>query len=521
MSLPPRGAPVLAAAVMAIAFLVVDPPTVDLVAHEFRADLFGREGFTIWNGNWYGGHHTPAYSVLFPPLGWLLSPNLVGALAAVAAAALFEPLARAHFGERARWGALWFGIGVTSNLFTGRMPFALGVALGLGALLAVQRERLAPAAALAVLCSLASPVAGLFLGLAAAAVVLGGQGARSAGVVLGVAALVPIAALAVAFPEGGREPFVLSAFLPVPLFVVACALVLPRAERTLLAGAVLFGLLNLVALALDTPVGGNATRLGALVGGPLLLCVVLSRGAGRLPAAAVAAGLAALAVWQWVPAVRDTTDALGDPAAEAYYYQPVARFLEAAAPLGGRVEVVFTHAHREAEALGRDFALARGWQRQLDVERNALFYEGDLTDERYQRWLQEQAVRFVALPDSDLDNSAKDEARLVARDPPYLALRERTEHWRIYEVTPRPALVAPARGTRVTLSPRGSDRFVLDFATAGSALARVRFSPYWRAAGGCVERAGEWTRVSASRAGRVEVSMRFGLGRVVSRGRRC
>ena len=41
---------------------------------------------------------------------------LVGALSAVAAAALFEPLARGHWGDRARWGALWFAAGVTTNL---------------------------------------------------------------------------------------------------------------------------------------------------------------------------------------------------------------------------------------------------------------------------------------------------------------------------------------------------------------------------------------------------------------------
>ena len=149
----------LAATAVAALYLILHLRTGDLAAHLYRADLFGREGFTIWNGNWYGGHHTPAYSVLFPPLAHYLTPQVAGAIAAIAAAALFEPLARSQFGERGKWGALWFGVAVGVTLFTGRLPFLFGVAVGLGALLALQRGRLWIAAVLAVACSLASPVA--------------------------------------------------------------------------------------------------------------------------------------------------------------------------------------------------------------------------------------------------------------------------------------------------------------------------------------------------------------------------
>ena len=127
-------APVAIAVLIAIGYLIWQPRTVDLAAHTFRADLFGKEGFTIWNGQWYGGHHTPAYSIISPPLAWLLTPPVALALAAVACAALFPPLARGAFGEQAaRWGSIWFGIGSTTLLFTARLPFAIGVAFGLAA----------------------------------------------------------------------------------------------------------------------------------------------------------------------------------------------------------------------------------------------------------------------------------------------------------------------------------------------------------------------------------------------------
>jgi hypothetical protein len=37
---------------MGLAYLVFEPRPGDLAAHVFRAELFGREGFTIWNGQW-------------------------------------------------------------------------------------------------------------------------------------------------------------------------------------------------------------------------------------------------------------------------------------------------------------------------------------------------------------------------------------------------------------------------------------------------------------------------------------
>jgi hypothetical protein len=55
----------------------------------------------------------------------------------------------------------------------------------------------------------------------------------------------------------------------------------------------------------------------------------------------------------------------------------------------------------------------------------------------------------------------------------------------------------------------------------GEALVRVRWTPYWFAAGGCVERAGEWTRVIAHRPGFMRLSTRFAPERIVEHGRRC
>ncbi|MGI8844768.1 MAG: hypothetical protein ACR2HC_01085, partial [Thermoleophilaceae bacterium] len=213
-----RIAPTLLTTAFAIVYVIVKPRSPDLAAHIFRAELFGREGFTIWNGQWYGGHHTPAYSVLSPPLVWLLGPQVTAALASIGATACFTELVRRHFGVRHyRLGALWFGFGAVSLMATNRVPFALGVAFGTAATLALQRERRLLAPMLAVLSAISSPVAGLFMAMGGLAYALAAHGEgvpikRRDGMALAAGAFVPPVLLTIAFPEGGYAPFPFSAY---------------------------------------------------------------------------------------------------------------------------------------------------------------------------------------------------------------------------------------------------------------------------------------------------------------------
>ncbi len=504
-------APVAAAVLAAAVWLAIRPHTVDMAAHVFRARLFGQQGFTIWNGFWYGGHHTPAYSLLFPPLAWLVGPWVAGAASTIAAAALFEPLARGRWGERARWGALWFGLGTGALLFTGRLPFAMGVAFGLAALLAHQRGRTRLALLLAVGSGLASPVAALFLTLAAVAALEWR---------LALAALLPPALLAAAFPEGGYMPFDLTTYAPIPALAIAALIVLPRRERALRIGAVIYAFATTAAYFVETPMGSNAVRLGALFAGPIALCAgrMPRRQAGRV---AFALMLACLAFWQWSSAGRDFLASQNEPSAKTSYYAPLLGFLAKQRPEDGRVEIPFTRSHWEAAVVAPHFPLARGWERQLDAGRNPLFYAGILTDFTYANWLAEHAVHFVALPDVKPDESSFKERGLIERDPPYLRLIRRLPHWRIYLVTLPHPMVIPAAGTQIKLLHLGSDDLDLNAHGAGSALVRVRWSPYWRVSKGCVERDGDWTRVIARGPGPLHMWTSFALSRVVLRGRRC
>src|SRR3979490_1976834 len=230
--------PALLAAALAVVYLVWDPLAPDLAAQVFRTDLFAHDGFALWNGQWFGGHHTLGYSVLFPPLAAALGPELVGGLAAVASTVLFDRIARAHWGEDAWLGSLWFAASTATNLLIGRLTFTLGVAVGLAALLALQRDRRALALGLAALCSLSSPVAGLFLGLAGVSQALAAR--RRDGLGLAGAAVAPAAVLSLAFPDTGHQTFDAITFWPILLYAGLLVALAPRSERALRVGAVLY-----------------------------------------------------------------------------------------------------------------------------------------------------------------------------------------------------------------------------------------------------------------------------------------
>ena len=117
-------------------YLMLAPSSPDLAAASYRSDLFSRVGFSLWDNSWYGGHHLPAYSLLAPALGALLGPRLLVALAVVAQAVIFERLlARETPGTPGRVASLWFAFGAGFALLSSRVPYDLGLALGLAALL--------------------------------------------------------------------------------------------------------------------------------------------------------------------------------------------------------------------------------------------------------------------------------------------------------------------------------------------------------------------------------------------------
>jgi hypothetical protein len=503
-------APVLLAA---LAYAALRPPSVDLAAQLFRTDLFASHGFLAWNNYWYGGHYTLGYSLLFPPLGAALGATVVGGLAAVAATGLFGVLARRHHNARAPLATLWFGAGTIAMLLSGRLTFALGVAIGLAALVALDGGRPLLAAPLAAATSFASPVAGFLLLPIGAALALAGR--RREGAILAACAAAPIGFAALAFPAAGPEPFVLSS-LAGTLAVTGLVLVaLPRRERLLRWGAALYGCAVICVWAVPNPLGGNIVRLSVLLAAPVLV-LGLAGPRRRLLLAALALPLL---YWQWQGAVRDVSRATADPSVRRDFYAPLLAALErrtGGAPV--RIEIPPTLNRWEVYYTAPKVLLARGWERQEETDDLRLFRSG-LGPASYRAWLAARGVTYVALPNARLDYLARREAALIRRGLPYLDPVWSNRDWRLFAVSGAGGLIdPPARVASI-----GADWLVIRAPRAGRFALRIHFNPYWTVAGAgaCLRQRGAWTLAEAGQAGSIRVGTDLSAGALLGRRRVC
>ncbi|MFA9400572.1 MAG: hypothetical protein ACERKT_05620 [Acidobacteriota bacterium] len=514
--------PLLVVGVLALIYLVTAPLSADHAAQTFRTELYELSGPSVWNNYWFGGHYLPTYSLLAPAVGAWIGFRLMGVLAVIGTVTFFTLIVRREWGERAQAGAIWFSVAATVSLFSGRLTFALGVFLAMAAVYVAQSGKRTVSLVLAGLVGLASPVAALFLACCGFSHYLARRpdrrGLEMAAVTFAVAGTV-----ALLFPGGGDEPYVLSSFLPALGLTLAAAALVPSDERLVRTGLLVYAAAVVASFVIDTPMGGNVNRLGVLLTGPLLLCTVWGRwGSFRLNRQAALVLLVPLiAYWQIAPVVRDLRLVGGEPEVAAAYYEPVSKALgPRLAKRRARVEVLPLASHWESARVAPGFPLARGWERQTDRHLNPLFYTDRLKPERYRRWLDRLAVGYVAVPAAELDYAAETEAALVKSGLPYLEEIPAGPDWRIYRVLdPAPMVERPAR-----LTAFDTDGFTITTPRAGVFEVRIRSTPYWKVVAGigCVAGTpGGWTRVALSRPGSIRVKADFRPGARFGQDRNC
>src|SRR6266480_6409681 len=365
----------------------------------------------------------------------------------------------------------------------------------------------------AVLSALGSPLAGLFLALMAGVWFLVAR--RFWGLVLAGAAVVPSLVLQFAFREGGTFPYGWISFSQLALFAALFLLALPREERLIRAGVVVYLAFGLYAQLVPSQLGGNVNRLGTIVGAPLLACLLWER--RRL---ALLVALPYLSWWPIHSVIRDLP-AAGGAITESSYYRPLVNRLQATVHEPIRLEIPPTRDHWEGVYVGKHFELARGWERQLDQKYANLFYGTPITPSNYRRWLLRNAVSYVAVYDGAADFAGRSEADFLIQSPPsYLREIWRNANWTLYAVDRAvPLLSGP--GQLLAATP---DSFAFHADRPGRFMMRLHFSRYWAltTGRGCVSSTtGNWTAVRVRQAGRVEVGTRFSLGRVLSQGPRC
>jgi len=494
----------IAAAGLTIAFFALGAGGTDLSAQSERAQFAAKHGLTPIDLSWYGGTNQFGYSLISQFVMAALGARVTGALAGIGAALAMAALLARTGAKRPELGGIVAAVCIFGNLISGRMTYALGLAFGLGALLALTdkapRRRLILAAVGAVLASATSPVAGLFVGLVAVAILLSRK--IKDGLTLGIAAVIPIGIVSGLFGEGGWMNISTADTRHGVALSMIVLLLVPY--RTIRIGAGLSALGIIAADIAQTPVGLNAIRLPVMFCIPLLVALVR----WKLPIIAVVVGL----VWWWVPPVLtgDLNDT-GTPTAHRSYYQPLLAELSTLQP-AARVEVPPTRDYWESVYVADAVPIARGWLRQLDIGRNPLFFNGSLTATNWHNWLVDNGVKYVALSDGQLSWVGSGEARLIKQGQPYLRQIWQGGHWQLYAVADSPGIadgVVKADATSVTIR----------VTHAESVPVRIRFS-HWLTldhGGACLKPAGRWSTLQVTRPG----TYRIGSALQWSQSARC
>ncbi len=424
-----------------VAYLLSPRMGIDLSAQLHRGAFARAHPFTPVDFSWFGGTLPLGYSLWAPWLMALVGSLLTGALAFVACTLLTIRLVdRLH--PAVPW-AVMVAIVVlqAENLIQGRSSFGCGMALGLLALLACAADgrttgrRAAAAGAAAFLAASASPMAGLFLAIAAAALVAAHRGRDAAALLAGT--VLGGVVTSVVFSDTGTQPFsaadARTGGLLCAVVVIACL----RTSRPLTAGAVLAFLGVIVAYSIDSPVGSNITRLPLFFALPIVLAV------SRRSVLAVLTVCAALSLTgQQLTHDRSTFDGLGQAPSTRAYFSPLIDAVTARGTLTGRIEIPEMVGHWDSAYVSDALPLARGWLQQTDVTVNHdVFYAGPIDPARYRTWLTTNAVQYIAVPDAPLLKHGRLEASFLALHPAGLTQVWQNAHWRLYAVSGATSLV--------------------------------------------------------------------------------
>src|SRR4029079_6784461 len=201
------------------------------------------------------------------------------------------------------------------------------------------------------------------------------------------------------------------------------------------------------------------------------------------------------------------------PSAKESYYQPVLAQLNermyTGETVGQRVEVVEPQTKGGAWHIGESIPVARGWERQVDVVDNPIFYDDDALDAAsYRQWLDQLAGAYVAVPDAKLDFASVDEASLIRVGLPYLAEVWHNADWKLYRVLDasplaRNAQVVSVHGNQVRLqvTKPGPVPIQIRWSSHLVVLAGTQPVSLGVRAHGCLSEDGEWTLLHARTAG--------------------
>jgi hypothetical protein len=453
-------------------------------------------GLNYWF-SWFGGTVPGHYSVLAPYLTKVVGVVVLGAVGTVAITPLCYRLVQgSQHPALATWAA---AIASSFSLWSGRVPFALGSAAMLVALIFVRGNRRVHAAVAGIATTLLSPVSGAFLILGLVGVYLHDPGRRKTtlATVLGTGAC--LIGVAIYFGIPGPQTFRASSAILTAAAIVAMLLARPPAylRSVLVVSLAACPLLAVI----PNGMGSNFERFAFIC----LPVAVIATGRSWWP---VTAFVSAFAIGCGVGgSIRDLTVA-AQPMSAASYYIGLNKQLDRTPGLAAyRVEVVPDGTYVASYALLGHALLARGYETQTDNKVNAVVNAPALDPTTYKIWLDNNAVGYVAIGRKTLKKQP--EYQLVHSGTlPYLTKIWSDHNWKLYKVTDASPIAAPP--ARVTQASQAG--LTVAVPQAGSVALRIRWSRFLQVRGpggidtGLRADGQGWTTLAAPRGGTYVVS---------------
>ncbi|OYP16964.1 hypothetical protein CFC35_22680 [Streptomyces sp. FBKL.4005] len=455
----------------------------DLAAQDAWAEFVGRHPDSAYNLAWYGGMHPVSYSVVSPYLMSVLGVRTTMMIAGTVSAGLLTlVLIRSRAVRNPLWAALAGVFALICNAISGRVTFGLGTMFALGAVAAVfcwpyrwRYKRWAKAlvaAPLAALATMASPVAGLFVGLVAVALFL--QKRRPGAWALGLAPSAVVAVSAWLFPFSGTQPMGFGSVVLPLLYGLLCLFLVPKEWVTVRLTAAVYSLGVVLVWLISSQIGSNISRLPMLFAGATLIAVLPYTVPKTRKWYVTVLAFLGFVGWIGFKSVDDIIHTAG-AASLSRELAPLVNELQEVGAAKGRVEVVPARSHREASGLAPYVNLARGWNRQADMERNPLFYDDTLNSANYHEWLQRWAVHFVVLPKGEPDgDGGQRERQLLRRGLPYLKQIWGDANWQLFKMTDPTPLAEP----NAVVDRAEQGEMTLRVSKAGRILIRIPYSPW-------------------------------------------
>ncbi|HTW10336.1 MAG TPA: hypothetical protein VME46_22725 [Acidimicrobiales bacterium] len=514
----------------------------DWAAQIYRAGQVAAHGLSLWDPGWYAGMFPLGYSLVYPVLAGYLGLWPVAVGSAVASSYCFDALVQRGRGQPRPISSWYFAFSTVVEVAIGQLPTLAAEALGLGCVLCLTRywggsrvpgawrtALLGGGIGLGLLAGLTSPVAGIFVALS-----LGAWGLSIATdaeralfdrqglalIALAFAVVAATIALPLLFAAPGFFPFLSGDLVAVLGICTALAGPWLRAARPIRFAAVLYALASVVFFFVPTTMGDNDTRFAAYVGVPLVIYYLpgalqrLGTAETRRRFGTALGGVVTVIFvgWNWAPMVNALGAAPNGAFSRSAFYRPLIDELNSLSRgLPVRVEIPPTEHHWESAYVAPYFPLARGWERQLDIAYDPLFYEtGALGAGTYRHWLLGEGVSYVALANAPLDYASTAEAALLKSGTvPGLVKVWRTQSWTVWKVQGSPGLASGA--ARVSSFVKAQVQ--LRFSRAGKVLLRVRWSDLWSLLAAPAGRAclapgpDGWTTVSAAHRGTVALGI--------------